>query len=71
MSDLMPTRLDRLRDQSCDRVAFTPEHAECVYRLTNAAADEIERLRRTILSALDCLHHDDAKTARRVLAGER
>lgn len=38
--------LHRLRDQGCDREPFTPEHAECVCRLTNAAADEIERLQK-------------------------
>lgn len=36
---------------------------------TRAARAEIERLRRTILSALDCLHHDDSGTARKILAG--
>jgi len=34
------------------------------------AIAEIEKLRRTILAALDCLHHDDPRMARRVLAGE-
>lgn len=64
MSDL----IERLRDTGCDREPFTPEHARCKCRLANEAADEIEKLRRTILSALDCLHHDDAKTALRVLS---
>lgn len=31
---------------------------------------EIERLRNIIMAALDCLHHDDAKGARRILAKE-
>lgn len=35
--------LDRLRDVKCDREPFTPDHANCVCRLTNEAADEIER----------------------------
>jgi hypothetical protein len=36
--------LERLREVRCDRQPFTPEHANCVCRLTSAAADEIERL---------------------------
>lgn len=40
MSDLT----ERLRATSCDREPFTPGHKDCVCRLTNAAADEIERL---------------------------
>lgn len=35
--------LDRLRDVKCDREPFTPDHANCVCRLTNEAADYIER----------------------------
>lgn len=38
--------------------------------LSDRAADEIENLRRVILSALDCLHHDDAKGARKVLSAD-
>lgn len=41
----MKELLDRLRDTRCDRAPFTPDHAECVCRLTNEAANEIERLR--------------------------
>lgn len=37
--------LGRLREVRCDRPAFTADHAECVCRLTHAAADEIDRLR--------------------------
>lgn len=40
--------LERLRDVRCDRAAFTPEHAGCVCRLTNAAADEIEHLQKLL-----------------------
>jgi hypothetical protein len=36
--------LDRLRAVGCDREPFTPDHANCVCRLTNEAANEIERL---------------------------
>jgi len=39
-----PTLLDRLRETGCDRQPFTPDHAECICRLTNEAAAEIERL---------------------------
>ena len=39
-----PKLLSRLREVGCDRQPFTPEHATCVCRLTNDAADEIERL---------------------------
>jgi hypothetical protein len=42
--------LERLRDVRCDTKPFVPEHAHCICRLTNAAADEIERLRE-LLSA--------------------
>lgn len=35
--------LDRLREVRCDREPFTPEHAHCVCRLTNEAADVLER----------------------------
>lgn len=41
MSDL----IDRLRDMPCDREPFTADHKDCICRLTNAAADEIEKLR--------------------------
>ncbi len=41
MADL----IERLRDVGCDREPFSPEHAKCICRLTNEAADQIERLR--------------------------
>lgn len=44
--------LEQLRDQACDRVAFTPDHADCVCRRTNKAADEIERLQLWLSEAL-------------------
>ena len=34
------------------------------------AADEIDRLRATILAALDCLHHDDPAGARKALTND-
>jgi len=63
--------IDRLRAVSCDREAFTADHAKCQCRLANAAADEIEKLRGVICSALDCLHHDDFSGARKTLDGSR
>ncbi len=36
--------LDRLREVKCDREPFTPEHAKCICRLANEAADEIEMM---------------------------
>ena len=33
--------LDRLRDVKCDQVGFTPEHAKCICRLANEAADAV------------------------------
>lgn len=45
MSTPAPDLLDRLRDMGCDREPFTPAHKDCICRLTNEAANEIERLR--------------------------
>lgn len=39
-----PTLLDRLRETGCNRQPFTPDHAQCVCRLANEAADQIEIL---------------------------
>ena len=39
------TLLDRLRETRCDREPFTPGHAQCICRLANEAAGEIDRLR--------------------------
>ena len=36
--------------------------------ITEEAADEIEKLRNTILYALDCLGHDDVEGAKRALS---
>lgn len=41
MSDIV----ERLRETTCDRQPFTPEHAMCKCRLAHEAAAEIERLR--------------------------
>lgn len=38
-----PALIDRLREVGCDHEPFTPDHAKCICRLTNEAADEIER----------------------------
>ena len=48
--------LESLREVRCNRQPFTPEHADCVCRLTNAAAEVIEtiRLQKTGLEALLC-----------------
>lgn len=35
----------RLENVRCDRPPFTPEHADCICRLTNAGAREITSLR--------------------------
>lgn len=70
MKQPMPDLIDRLRDMGCDRSPFTPQHKDCICRLTNAAADEIEQLRHCILAALDNLHHDDPEGARAVLANK-
>lgn len=35
--------VERLRDVKCNREPFTPDHANCVCRLANEAADYIER----------------------------
>ena len=43
---MQKTLPDRLRDVACDRVGFTPQHAECVCRIANEAADEIDKLRK-------------------------
>lgn len=47
----MAALVDRLRETLCDREPFTPDHAKCVCRLTNEAADEIERLSATLKEA--------------------
>ncbi len=36
---------ERLENVLCDREPFTADHAECICRLTNEAAKEIEQLR--------------------------
>lgn len=41
----------RLQGVACDRQPFTPEHAECICRLANKAAAEIERLSRELEEA--------------------
>lgn len=49
----MPKSLmDRLRDTPCDRRPFTPDHAHCICRLANAAADEIDDLREALRDIL-------------------
>lgn len=40
----MSTLVERLREVGCDREPFTADHAKCVCRIANEAADEIERL---------------------------
>jgi hypothetical protein len=39
-----------LRDVRCNREPFTPAHADCICRLTNAAADAIEKLEAQVAS---------------------
>ena len=50
---MSPTLLDRLREVRCDLTPFTPDHAECVCRLANEAADELERLEKMVRHASD------------------
>lgn len=57
--------VDRLRNMGCDREAFTADHADCICRLTNDAADEIERLRKALQAAekadrkaINCKEHE-------------
>lgn len=45
MSDLV----EQLENVGCNRAPFTPDHADCICRLTHAGAGEIKTLR----SALD------------------
>jgi hypothetical protein len=53
--------VDRLR---------SPEFADVAAKYLMAeAAEEIEKMRRTICASLDCLHHDDPKQARKILEG--
>jgi hypothetical protein len=42
--------VDQLRDVRCNREPFTPAHADCICRLTNAAADAIEKLEAQVAS---------------------
>ncbi len=44
--------LDHLRNVGCDRMPFTPEHADCKCRLASKAAKEIERLRGALEKAI-------------------
>lgn len=43
-----PDLVDRLEDVRCDRAPFTPDHAQCICRLTHEAAAEITRLRKVL-----------------------
>lgn len=43
--DTQPSIVERLQNVGCDREPFTPEHAKCICRLVNEAANEIESLR--------------------------
>jgi hypothetical protein len=47
------TLLDRLRDVGCNRQPFTPEHADCICRLTNEAAKYISDLEGEFLMYAD------------------
>jgi hypothetical protein len=44
--------LDRLRNTACNHAPYTPEHKDCICRLANEAADEIEALR-ALLKRID------------------
>lgn len=43
---------NRLREVGCDRQPFTPEHAKCICRLVNEAADDIDELREALRDLL-------------------
>ena len=57
----MPELLDRLRNQGCDREPFTADHAACVCRLANAAADEIDRLRSALENICNSMEGDNGR----------
>ena len=57
------TLVDRLQEVRCDREPFTPEHATCICRLTNEAANEIERLR-DLVAAHEEVHEDHKRLVR-------
>ena len=61
--------LDKLRELSYVSPPRKPEdYSKMVGKdVLIAAADEIEKLRGTIIAALDCLNHDDTASALRVL----
>lgn len=58
--------LDALRD--LHKQATTERSHFYAAKCCNDAIEEITELRARIMSALDCLHHDDAATARRILS---
>lgn len=56
---------DTLRDVRCNREPFTPEHAKCICRLTNKAADQIDSLQaqvEVLRGALDLVVQHDPTT---------
>jgi hypothetical protein len=62
----MDDLLNQLRDTPCDREPFTPAHAYCQCRVANAAADEIERLRKIETADL-ILHNLDVSASERAM----
>lgn len=58
-----------LRSVSCDQEAFTANHRRCICRLTNLAADEIEKLR-AVLDRAEAKANEIANDVRH-LASER
>jgi hypothetical protein len=60
--------IERLRGEGSD--AMRKHLSLGMFNLCAEAADEIEHLRRMILSALDCLGNDDPEGAYRALTAE-
>lgn len=56
--------LDRLRDVGCDREPFTAAHKDCICRLTNEGAREIERLTSVMADYEDVLRNHRALVRR-------
>lgn len=48
----------RLRDVRCDREPFTPDHGKCVCRLTNEAANVIERAEAAFKSLIAAIERE-------------
>lgn len=52
--------IEKLRETKCNREPFTAEHADCICRLTNAAADNLEVLISAVTRAGMEIHENPA-----------